>query len=228
MTEATILAWSHSRIQAFKNCPKAFYEANIAKSVKFEQSAQMLWGDRVHRALEYRVRDKVPLAAEFAQYESIAASIERAPGNTLCENKLTLNVALQPTGWFASDAYVRVIVDVMKLNGTVGFMGDYKTGKIKFDESQLKLFAAAGFQAYPQIEQWTTAYIWTQDKVIDPAVYKREQLPQLWEELLQEPARLQKAHVMNHWPAKPGPLCGWCGVNKMGKCESAAARYKGG
>lgn len=224
----TILAWSHSRIDTFKKCPKMLWHQAIAKDVPFEQSEQMKWGDRVHKALEYRVRDKVPLSAEMAQYEPIAVSIERAPGNTLCENKITLNVALQPTGWFSPDAYVRVIVDVMKLNGSVGFMGDYKTGKIKFDEAQLKLFAAAGFQAYPHINQWTTAYIWTQDKVIDPAVYKREQLPQLWEELLQEPKRLQEAYVMDHWPPKPGWHCGWCGANKFGKCESASERYKGG
>lgn len=222
-----ILAWSHSRIDAFKKCPKML-KHQIDKDVPFEQSEQMKWGDRVHKALEYRVRDKVPLSGEFAQYESIALAIDRAPGNVFCENKITLDVGLQPTGWFAKDAYVRIIVDVMKINGNVGFMGDYKTGKMKFDEAQLKLFAAGGFQAYPHVDKWTTAYIWTQDKIIDPAVYTRDQLPKLWEELLVQPKRLQEAHVMNHWPAKPGWQCGWCGANKYGKCESASERYKGG
>ena len=222
-----ILAWSHSRVDDYKRCPRMMWHKAIKKDVPFVKTEQMKWGDRVHKALEYRVRDKVPLTGEFEQYEPIARAIDAAPGHVLCENKITLNPGLTPTGYFAEDAYVRVIVDVMKINGTVGFMGDYKTGKIKFDEAQLKLFAAVGFQAYPEVQRWTTAYIWTKDKIIDPAVYTRDQLPQMWTELLQVPAEMQKSHVLNHWPAKPGRGCKWCGANKLGLCESAAERYAG-
>lgn len=227
MAEQKILAWSHSRVDDYKRCPLMMYHKAIAKTIPFAKTKEMKWGDLVHKALEYRVRDGVALTGEFAQYEPIAAAIANAPGNVLCENKITLNVGLTPTGYFADDAYVRVIVDVMKLNGPVGFMGDYKTGKIKFDESQLKLFAAVGFKAYPQIEQWTTAYIWTKDKIIDPRVYKREQLDTMWEELLVVPNEMQKSFVLNHWPAKPGFQCKWCGANKLGLCQSAATRYEG-
>lgn len=227
MTEQKILAWSHSRVDDYKRCPRMMWHKSIKKDVPFVKTQQMIWGDRVHKALEYRVRDNVPLTGEFAQYEPIAQAILKAPGHNLCETKITLNPGLTPTGYFAEDAYVRVIVDIMKINGPVGFMGDYKTGKPKFDQSQLKLFAAVGFQAYPQIEQWTTAYIWTRDKIIDPTVYKREELPKLWEELLQVPAQMQKSFVLDHWPAKPGNHCKWCGANKHGLCESAAERYAG-
>jgi hypothetical protein len=225
--EAKIFAWSHSRVNDYKKCPLMLYHKAILKDVPFVQSEQMKWGDRVHKALEYRVRDKVPLVGEFAQYEPIAAAIDRAPGQVLCENKITLNPALRPTGYFADDAYVRVIVDVMKINASVGFMGDYKTGKISFDESQLKLFAAVGFEAFPQVEKWTTAYIWTQSQVIDPAVYTRDQLPKMWEELLQVPSEMQKSFVFNHWPAKPGRACKRCDVNRLGKCDKAGERYQG-
>ena len=222
-----LLAWSHSRVDDYKRCPKMMWHKAIKKDVPFVKTEQMKWGDRVHKALEYRVRDKVPLTGEFEQYEPIAAAIDRAPGHVLCENKITLNPGLTPTGYFADDAYVRVIVDVMKINGSVGFMGDYKTGKIKFDEAQLKLFAAVGFQAYPEVHKWTTAYIWTKDKIIDPAVYTRDQLPTMWAELLQVPNEMQKSYVLNHWPAKPGFQCKWCGANKLGLCEAAAERYAG-
>jgi hypothetical protein len=222
-----ILAWSHSRIDTFKKCPKMLKD-QLDKVVPFEQSEKMKWGDRVHKALEFRVRDHVALTNEFAQYEQIAAAIERAPGNVLCENKITLDVGLKPTGWFAKDAYVRVIVDVMKINKSVGFMGDYKTGNPKYSsEDQLKLFAAAGFQAYQNIDRWTTAYVWTQTGKMDLATYERSELPRLWEELLQAPRRLQEAHVMDHWPAKPGWYCGFCASNKYGKCEFPEVPYRG-
>jgi hypothetical protein len=227
MADSKILAWSHSRVDDYKRCPFMMYNKSIAKTVPFVKTKKMKWGDDVHKALEYRVRDNVPLTGEFAQYEPIAAAIAKAPGHVLCENKITLNPALAPTGYFAEDAYVRVIVDVMKINGSVGFMGDYKTGKVKFDKSQLKLFAAVGFKAYPHVEQWTTAYVWTQDKIIDPAVYTRDQLDTMWEELLVVPNEMQKSFVLNHWPTKPGRHCKWCGVNKHGLCPSAAERYEG-
>lgn len=222
-----LLPWSYSRLDAFKKCRKMFYHQTVAKDVPFEESDQMKWGNRVHKALEYRVRDNVPLSGEFAQFECIAAAIQRAPGTNLCEYKITLNPSLQPTGWFEKDAYIRVIVDVLKINGQVGFMGDYKTGKMKFDELQLKLFAAAGFQAFPDIQQWTTAYVWTQDKIIDPKVYSRAQLPTLWVELLAEARQIQEAYEANQWPAKPGWSCGYCSANKYRKCEFAASPYKG-
>jgi hypothetical protein len=219
------MAWSHSRINDFKSCPKMLYHKALLKDVPFVETPQMREGNRIHKAFEYRVRDAVPFTGNDVKYERIAQAIIGAAGNVLCENKITLDPGLAPTGWFAKDAYCRVIVDVMKINGEVGFMGDYKTGKIKFDEHQLKLFAAAGFQAFPGVNKWTTAYIWTEHNLIDPAVYTRDQLPQMWAELLVEPTKMQEAFVMNHWPAKPGRQCRWCDVNKLGKCEFAAERY---
>lgn len=223
-----LLAWSHSRIETFKKCRKQFWHFNIKKDVPFEQSEQMKYGERCHKALELRLATNEPLPPEFRKHEGIAAAIAAMPGQTFTEIKLTLNEKLTPTGYFAKDAYVRAVVDVMKLAPPFCFVGDYKTGKMSFDSEQLKLTAAVVFQHYPDVNVVASAYLWLKDGVPDVKYYKREELPRMWEELLQEPAKMQEAYVMDAWPAKPGPgKCGWCTVNKYGKCPEAAERYRG-
>ena len=43
-------AWSFSALDDFKNCPKAYYEKRIAKSVSETESEEMRWGNFVHKA----------------------------------------------------------------------------------------------------------------------------------------------------------------------------------
>jgi hypothetical protein len=206
-----------------------FNEKSILKTVPFEQTDAMKEGDRVHRLIDARIKGTA-LPPEYVHLEPLVQSVERAPGRTFGEEKMTLNTKLQPCGWFQKGedpAWVRIIVDVMKINGDRGFMGDWKTGKVKFDEHQLKLFAAVGFIYYPSVNQWTTAYIWLKNKLVDPKVYTRADLPQMWRELLQEPVRLQDYANRNYWPEKPGNHCKWCGVNKQMRCRSASEPYRG-
>lgn len=225
---AQIIAWSHSRIDTFKKCARQFHEVNILKTVPYTPSEPQIYGDYVHKELDKRLKTRNALPADLAHLEGLVVSIENAEGETLSEQKLTLNTKLRPAGWFDKDAYVRVIIDVAKINGSQMFLGDWKTGKIKFGEHQLKLFAATGFIFYPSVEQITTAYIWLRDKIVDPKVYHRDQLQQMWTELLQEPTRLQDYANRNYWPPRPGKHCGWCGVNKQHRCPDAAEKYRGG
>jgi hypothetical protein len=227
MSDVKKISWSHSRIDDFKRCARMFYEKNIAKTVPFEQTAPMLEGDRVHKMLDKRIRSNEALSIDYQHLEPLVQSILRAPGQTFAEQKMTINDHLSPTGWFSDDAYCRIIVDVMKINGEMGFMGDWKTGKPKFDDHQLKLFAAVGFEFFPSLVQITTAYIWLKTKMLDPKVYTRADLPRMWEELLVEPTRLQDYANRNYWPERPGNHCKYCGVNKQRRCTSASEPYRG-
>lgn len=221
-------AWSHSRIEDWKKCPSLYWHKNVGKTVPFIPSPQMLEGDRVHKMLEARVGKGTPLPDGYAHLEPIAAAIvQNGVGQLFTETKITLNKQYKPTGFFSDDAWVRVIIDVMRLDEQVAWMGDYKTGNPTFDKAQLKLFAAVGFQTYPSLQQITTSYIWLKIGTPDSEVYSRQDLPQMWEELLQEPRRLEEAVRTNQWPTKPGKHCKWCPVNKAMRCPDAAEKYRG-
>ena len=220
------IAWSHSRISDFKKCPRMFYEKNITKSVPFEQTPAMLEGDRVHKMLDKRVSEKVPFPHGYQYLEPVAQVIDSLPGQTFTEMRMTLAPDLTPTGYFAPDAYVRVIIDVAKVFGKQAWLGDYKTGKVTMDVEQLKLFSAVAFHHWPDVQETHASYVYLNAKVIDGKTYHRDELPKLWEELLQEPQRLQEHAAANHWPVRPGRHCRWCAVNKHRKCPSPGEPYR--
>jgi len=222
-----VITWSPSRVNTFKKCSRMFHEEANLRTVPFVQSEPQLYGDRVHKMLDKRIKGEAELPIEEKHLEPLVLSLLNAPGRTMAEQKMTINAKFEPTGWFSDDAWCRIIVDVMKINGPHGFMGDWKTGKPNFDQYQLKLNAAIGFIFYPSLEQITTAYIWLKTKTLDPEVYHRSNYNRMWQELLQEPARMQECSNRNHWPERPGKHCGWCGVNKQQRCTSASEKYKG-
>lgn len=225
--EVKPIAWSHSRIKDLKQCPKLCQHKNVIKDIPFETSAAMEQGKLVHKMFEDRVSVAKPFPHGYEKYESVALPIIRAPGQTFTELQMTLTQAMTPTGWFAKDAWCRVQVDVMKINGTFGWAGDYKTGKVDFDESQLELTAAVMMTLYQELEQVTTTFIWLRDGITNGNTYTRAQLPVLWSKLLVEPTRMQEYNTTNQWPARPSYKCAYCPVNKLGKCQQAGAPYKG-
>lgn len=227
-TPGMVITWSPSRVNTFRKCPRQFYEEALTSNVPFVQGEQQLEGDRVHKMLDKRIKHMADLPVDYQHLEPLVASIERAPGETLGEQKMTINREFKPTGWFADDAWCRIIIDVVKISLPNLFIGDWKTGKPNFDEYQLKLNAAISFIFFPSAERITTAYIWLKTKMLDPKVYTRADLPRMWRELLQEPVRMQQCSNANAWPERPGKHCGWCGVNKQKRCKVAAEPYRGG
>lgn len=228
-----LLAWSHSRIKDFIKCRLMFWFKYVDPRKLFPydkqvRTAAMIEGEKQHQAFEKRVRTKTPFPPEYAHFEPIAKALIKAPGKTLVELELTLDGNLKPCGWFDKTAYVRVIIDILKLNPPVAFAGDYKSGTPNFDEHQLKLTAAVLFGWYADLEKVTTAYIWLKTGIIDPKVYYRSQLPEMWKDLLVEPAKLQEAVNANVWDPSPSKRnCGYCVVNSKGLCEHAEGAYRG-
>lgn len=223
------IAWSHSRVKTYLDCPKMFYIQNILKSVKYEQGPEQAEGERVHKALEMRLIHKVTLGPKDARYEPLIRSIEAMPGITYGERDFCLNQHLKPTGYFDKDAWVRVTVDVTKLDTAArsAWFGDYKNGKVTIDEDQLKLYAAVGFHVFPEIDTIKTNYIFLRHALCPGRTYTRDQLPALWQELLAVPTAIQRAAATNDWPARPSRKCGYCSVNKAGKCPEADGPYRG-
>lgn len=223
------LAWSHSRVDDFKKCPRMLYHKAVLKDCPFESSPAAEEGKRVHKILEDRISKGTPLQGKDVQYEGLAAAVLRTPGQALTEVQLTLTQALTATGWFAKDAWCRVQVDVMKVNGDRGWAGDWKTGKVSFDEHQLKLTAAAMMTLYQELNNVTTTYIWLRDNIVEGRTYTRSMLASLWDELLVKPMQMQECNTTNIWPATPSKqACRFCPVNKLGKCAVAAcAPYTG-
>lgn len=207
------VAWSFSVLNKFETCPYQYYKQRVTKEYKDEMSAAGLWGDRVHKALDKRIKDKAPLPEGMTEYEPYAARFDNAPGEVLSEQKAALTRNLEPTTWFAKDVWTRVILDILVYNGDKAIVFDWKTGKRKHDIDQLKLFAGTVMALRPQVQTVTTGYIWLKERKVDTDVFTRDDQAGIWQHFSPKVARFERAHEQQKWPKKPSGLCRkWCNV----------------
>lgn len=231
---ADFLAWSHSRISTFKNCPRELYHTQVAKKgdparVEFFQTQPMRDGNEVDDALTARISKGTPLPPKFAPYENICASVIAAPGQKFTQLKLALDQSFTPCGYMDwGKTWVRAVWDVAVINGTHAFVGDWKNGQIRISEEQLRLFAAVGFHTFPELETIDTSYIWLKAGITSDKSYARRELPEIWSVILSDVERLQVCYRTNTWPATPvrgAKSCKYCAVNKANLCKEAQGPY---
>lgn len=196
------------------------YEAQrITKTIKDEGGDASIHGDRVHKALEARVKGDASLPQDMADYEPLVANVVKAVGNGRLEveHEMTINRNMRETGWWDDDAWLRSKLDILVIKGSDAMVLDWKTGKRRVDFFQLKLFAAQVFLRFPEVQTVRTCLVWLKTKEFDDETYQREEAKLLWQEVLTRIARIESADKHNNWPAKPSGLCPYCPLFKTCK-----------
>lgn len=216
---AGVLPWSYSSLTAFETCPRRFHITRIAKLIKEPQTEATLWGNEVHKALELAVAGTKPLGANFTQYQPIVDRVRAAKGRKFTEQKFGLTSSFRPTEFFGKDVWFRGVLDLVITTPKVGVVLDHKTGKVKTDGDQLKLFAAATFAQHPYLETVKTGYIWLAHDKVTTQEFKKDDVPGIWQEFLPRIQRMEKAQDDDKWLPNPSGLCkAWCPVGKK-LCE---------
>lgn len=213
------MPWSHSALSDFVNCPKAFHAKRVEKSVKEEQSDQIIWGNKVHKAFEDRVHHgrQTPLPDYLAEHEPFMQELESLAGTTYVERKIALDTRRQPCGFFDKNVWMRGVVDVTNVHQDGALLVDYKTGKPHSKFGQLKLFALHTFAEFPQVDFVTVKFYWTKTLSESEDTYTRDQIPALWNEFASDLKQYVEAFKTNTWQPRPSGLCnGWCPVTN---CE---------
>lgn len=214
-TSPSVLPWSYSSLQAFETCPRRYYLTRIAKVVKEPQTPATAWGNQVHKALENAVGEGTPLAQNFSQYQPIVDRLRHVKGKKYTEARFGLTQALRPTEFFGKDVWFRGVLDLTVVTPKVGVVLDYKTGKIRNDGDQLKLFAAATFAQHPYLEKVTTGYLWLAHDKTSTQDFKKEDVPIIWQEFIPRVKRMESAQENDRWLPNPSGLCReWCPVGK--------------
>jgi hypothetical protein len=209
--------WSFSRLDAYENCPRQFYETSVAKRYKDAPSPQMLWGREVHTAFEHRLLHDKALPPDLATHEKYLAWFQALPGELAGEERIALNRDLEACGFFADDVWYRGQVDARKRHEAVAFIVDHKTGRVKNDFKQLKTFAIHEFLTQPQIMTVRTEYYWTQTATASGETYQRTQLWDLFNEFRPALERYANSFLTDTWNPKQSGLCaGFCPVTN---CE---------
>jgi len=200
--------WSFSSIDSFETCPEKYNAAKVAKTFPDKANEYSIWGNRVHSAIEQRLRNKKPLPEGMEQWEPLMEIFDNPGGKLLVEQRYALNRQFGPCEW--GDAWTRGILDVGIIRKKNAKIYDWKTGKRKLTW-QLKLTAAVTMHAMPYIESVDVGFVWLQGGDIDEERFTRDDLPAIWEEILPKVVRWEKAYQTNKWEKRPSGLCkGWC------------------
>lgn len=164
-------------------------------------------GNALHKAFELRLKNATPLPMGLTQYEGLLARILNADGTTYAEQKLAVTSSFAPTTFFAKNAWLRTISDCTKVNGDSATSFDWKTGKPATDMTQCQLLAATTFIHQPQVNRVKTALVFVNHDKIEPEYFRREQLTEIWSEILPRVKLVEKARATQEYPPKPSGLC---------------------
>lgn len=210
------LAWSYTSLSDFVNCPRAYYEKRVAKSVVDDpNSPHLVEGRRVHEAFEHRVGNGTPLPDDLAGHEPYMESLATKPGLIKVERKIAFNVKGQVCGFFDKEpkVWMRGVIDYSHIDGELAEIEDYKTGKPHSKFAQLKLFALHVFTEFPEVQRIRARYYWTQTKTTTGEHYTRDNIPYLWRQFLPDLKQYKQAFNEDIWQPRQSGLCnGWCPV----------------
>lgn len=212
-----VVPWSYSSLQSFETCARRHNLTKITKAVIEPTSPAMAAGRAVHKAMEDGVQGKV-IPSAYGGLKPIIERIRQAPGQKQTERKWGLTKNLTPCDFFDKSVWVRGVLDLSVVRTDHALVLDYKTGKIKQDSDQLKLFAGAGFAMYPFARYVRTGYLWLDNNKITDETYEREDAPGIWQEFLPRIQRMERAQTEGKWEPNPSGLCGWCPVGRA-HCE---------
>lgn len=210
-------AWSYSALSAFETCPRQYHEMRVLKRWPDPPGEAQLYGIQVHKSIENRIKSGTPLPDYLHRAEPIVQSLEGSKGVVQAEYKLALNSQFKPVEFFARDCWVRAVGDVIKIHENRSLQLDWKTGKFRDGDDQLKLQAAVSFATYPHVDDITVVYAWLKEDRTTVRRFARDQSPQIWQDFLPRVRRMEHAYETDDFPPKPSGLCRkWC---KVTTCE---------
>lgn len=214
-----VLPWSYSSLSAFETCPKRYELTRLTKQVVEAQTEATLHGNEVHKALELHLNGDKHLPEKYEKYLPLVERVRKQPGKRLVEYKFGVTEDFRSTTFFGKDVWFRGVIDVGVVGQKSAILLDWKTGKPKTDADQLKLFAAAGFAAFPYLNQIKTGYVWLAHNKLDANTFTRDDLPDIWREFTPRVIRMVNALETGKFLPKPSGLCrAWCPVPKS-MCE---------
>ena len=219
-------AWSFSALDGFRNCPKQYAAVKVYKTVTDAVNMAGQWGDYVHRQFEkwfngVKAKKHPVLPPALQEYLPYLMRLAARPGEMHVECKYALGMNLEPIlietdeDWYRKDIWLRVIIDLLHINGDVATAVDHKTGKVKDQSDQLMLFALVTFIFHPQVNTVHTQYAWLQFGKWTKKTYTRADIPWMWQHFIPDLVRFKNAFHNEDFPARPSGLCrGWCPVTK--------------
>ncbi len=203
-----ILPWSHSTLAAMETCPRQYEEIKVLRNFQDQKNPASLWGDEVHQAMEKYLKGTSSLPKNMEQYRNYLDGYFMRPGKLLAEQQYGLDIHLKPCDFIGDTVWMRGIIDVLTMNGSVAYVDDHKTGaNRKKDMQQLIIFALLTFYHHPEINTCICTFHWLQLDAKDTETFYRHQIPELWATLIPKLQKYKMAFDKGIFQPKPSGLC---------------------
>jgi hypothetical protein len=220
-----ITAWSYSRYADYRQCPLRFKLKYLDKLPE-PGSPAMQRGGEVHKEGENfllgsgKGRGKAKVPESYRHFED--EMLQLLALDPMVEQQWGFTRQWEPTGWFGSDTWLRIVCDVVvKYDDDTVDLIDFKTGR-KYDtnEEQVELFSCAPFMKWPVVNHVTTR-LWYLDQAQDNEVireYTRDQFEGIrtgWEK------KIVPMFKDKRFAPTPNDKCKWCSFSKSkgGPCK---------
>src|SRR5437868_5355828 len=156
--------WAYTHLKTFEQCPRqyAFKYGDVKRP--FVETEEIKWGNQVDTALACRI-EGAPLPMAMQPYEYIGKVVDKAKAtgaSILAKHKFGLTRELVPCGFWDNEVWFRGEMDLAMVGGTFASINDWKTGKPRSDDTQLSLYAGAGFQMWPDVKMIHAQFVWLQ------------------------------------------------------------------
>lgn len=220
-----VVAWSHSAITSYEDCPQRFYAVRIL-GWPDPASPALLKGRKVHEAgAHYLQVPNSPLPKEYVKFATLMEQMRSL--NPYADLKMTFTPSwsLGREGWFGKDVWLRLEWDAGKVyEDRTADIVDFKTGKRYDDKNddQMDLYALSAFIKFRSPE--VTTRLWYLDsglEVVGPGgsgkTYTIAEAPTLMSKWTQRANAMLKA---TSFPPRPNKFCEYCPVSsrKGGPC----------
>jgi hypothetical protein len=213
-------SWSYGKLRNFETCPLRYLHYDVLKDVKEPESEALRAGSAMHAAFEARIKHGTSLPLGMGMHEQLLAKLADAPGQIHVEQKLAIDDTFRPATFFSNRAWFRSVLDytLIKDDHTASVV-DFKSGKPNPDFTQLQLYAATIFHHEPKIERVRSALLFVSYDTTERAEYVREDLPEIWGEILPRVKLMQEARDAQAYPPRPSGLCKrYCAVKTCVHC----------
>lgn len=206
------LPWSHTALEDFVSCPKAYYEKRVAKSIPWAGGKEADWGNIVHKAFEDRLSIRgFELPLELQIHEDYLQGLLNKDGVLFAEQEIALNKKALPCSKWDREVWYRGKIDVTIVDNdatpAICTMIDFKTGKKKEKWSQLAEYAIWAFAMYPKVMLCDVRFYWTVQGEESRKVWGRDEVPALWDMIIPDLKQYLQAAKTDTWQARQSGLC---------------------
>lgn len=202
------MIYTYTQFTTFLNCSWQFNGRYVSRHVPYVSSEAQAWGNKVHSAFEHRIRARTPLPDDMRQYDKWAAVFDGR--NAMVEHQMAINVEGRYCGYYdKTSCWFRGKADVTVVNGTTGYIGDWKTGKMREDPTELEMLAVLLRAKHPELTKIMGQYFWLRDSVAGP-LHDLSATERTFGEMNRIVKLIEADMQSGVFKKEKGALCGWC------------------